>query len=208
MSAPRVSVVAPTFRDWPRAALLVRALLAQTVPDFEILLVNNAPDDPAPADFPIDPRLTLLVEPAPGSYAARNRGAAAARGTFLAFTDSDCIPEPDWLAQFLRAAEGHDGLISGRVAMFSEARPMDRLTWAESYDFFFGITQDVYARDGGMAARAAAVLAHLGVVRAPDDPLLAAFAESTGQGSARALVHLPNHDAFEALLRSLVERRA
>lgn len=148
MSAPRVSVVAPTYHDWARAADLVRALKAQTMPDFEILLVNNAPDDPPPSEFPADSRLRMLSEGAPGSYAARNRGAAAARGRYLAFTDSDCRPEPGWLAAFLDAAADHEGLISGRVAMVSDARPMDRLNWAESYDYFFGINQDIYARDG------------------------------------------------------------
>lgn len=148
MSAPRVSVVAPTYHDWARAADLVRALQSQTMPDFEILLVNNAPDDPPPGDFPADPRLRVLTEGAPGSYAARNCGAAAARGRHLAFTDSDCRPEPGWLAALLAAAESHEGLISGRVEMVSDARPMHRLNWAESYDYFFGINQDVYARDG------------------------------------------------------------
>jgi GT2 family glycosyltransferase len=148
MNAPRISVIAPTWRDWPRAALLVRALSAQTETDFEILLVNNDPDDPKPAEFPDDPRLHVLTEAAPGSYAARNRGAAVARGRYLAFTDSDCVPEPDWLAQFLARARTHDGLISGAVRMVSTERAMDRLNWAESYDYFFGINPEIYARDG------------------------------------------------------------
>lgn len=145
---PRVSVVAPTYRDWERAAHLVHALVAQTMPDFEIILVNNAPQNPPPAGFPEDRRLRILTEARPGSYAARNRGAAAAQGTWLAFTDSDCLPEPDWLAAFLTCARTHDGLISGQVRMFSTARPMKRLNWAESYDYFFGINQDIYVRDG------------------------------------------------------------
>ena len=145
---PRVSVIAPTRHDWPRAALLVRALSAQTETDFEILLVNNDPGDPPPANFPDDPRLRILDEGAPGSYAARNRGAAVARGRYLAFTDSDCVPEPDWLAQFLACARAHDGLISGAVRMVSTERPMHALNWAESYDYFFGINPEIYARDG------------------------------------------------------------
>ena len=148
MSPPLVSVIAPTWQDWPRAALLVRALSGQTETDFEILLVNNDPGDPPPAEFPDDPRLAILTEAAPGSYAARNRGAAAARGRYLAFTDSDCVPDPDWLAQFLACARTHDGLISGAVRMVSTERAMDRLNWAESYDYFFGINPDIYAREG------------------------------------------------------------
>ena len=64
------------------------------------------------------------------------------------FTDSDCRPEPGWLAAFLDCAQTHGGLISGRVDMVSDARPMSRLNWAEAYDYFFGINQDIYARDG------------------------------------------------------------
>jgi GT2 family glycosyltransferase len=58
------------------------------------------------------------------------------------------VPEPDWLAQFLARARTHDGLISGAVRMVSTERAMDRLNWAESYDYFFGINPEIYARDG------------------------------------------------------------
>ena len=92
--------------------------------------------------------LRLLEEARPGSYAARNHGAAQARGRLLAFTDADCTPRPDWLARLARAAAGHDGLISGRVEMVSTRHPMDRLNTAEAYDWFFGINQEIYARDG------------------------------------------------------------
>lgn len=148
MNAPRISIIVPTYRDWTRAGALLRALQAQTRGDFEVLLVNNAPDDPPPPGFPTDPRLHILTEAQPGSYAARNRGAGAARGDWLAFTDSDCLPEPGWLDAFMTAAQQHAGMISGAVQMFSTAHAMDRLNWAESYDYFFGINQDIYARDG------------------------------------------------------------
>ena len=37
--------------------------------------------------------------------AARNRGAAQARGAIIAFTDADCIPHPDWLQRIIRKFE-------------------------------------------------------------------------------------------------------
>jgi GT2 family glycosyltransferase len=43
----------------------------------------------------------LLHQANAGPAAARNRGAAAARGTVLVFTDDDCIPMPDWLDTML-----------------------------------------------------------------------------------------------------------
>ena len=50
------------------------------MPDFEILLVNNAPDDPPPRIFPPIRGCGVLAEGAPGSYAARNRGARGRAG--------------------------------------------------------------------------------------------------------------------------------
>lgn len=38
-----------------------------------------------------------------GAYAARNRGARAARGSILAFCDPDCAPEPRWLSEIEEA---------------------------------------------------------------------------------------------------------
>ena len=47
----------------------------------------------------------LLHQANAGPAAARNRGAAAARGTVLVFTDDDCIPMPDWLDTMLEPFE-------------------------------------------------------------------------------------------------------
>ena len=46
------------------------------------------------------------VEPNAGPAAARNRGAAAATGRFLLFTDDDCLPHPEWLSAYERGFTG------------------------------------------------------------------------------------------------------
>jgi GT2 family glycosyltransferase len=48
--------------------------------------------------------------PGTGPAANRNRGAALARGTWLAFTDDDCLPEPGWLASYQNAIGQHPDL--------------------------------------------------------------------------------------------------
>src|SRR4029078_4401442 len=43
------------------------------------------------------PGFISVIQPNMGLSYARNTGAAAARGEIFAYTDSDCMPEPDWL---------------------------------------------------------------------------------------------------------------
>ncbi len=60
-----------------------------------------------------------------GPAAARNAGWRFARGGVIAFTDDDCIPEPEWLAAGVRAIrEGATG-VSGRVVVPLPEDPTD-----------------------------------------------------------------------------------
>jgi len=95
-SAPDVSVVIPT-RFRPGLVLrAVQGVLAQTMPDLEVIVVVDGPDDETRrtlAAIP-DPRLRVLVQPAKGGAPnARNVGARAARGHWTAMLDDD----DEWL---------------------------------------------------------------------------------------------------------------
>jgi glycosyltransferase involved in cell wall biosynthesis len=60
-----------------------------------------------------------------GPAAARNAGWRFARGGVIAFTDDDCIPEPEWLVAGVRAIrEGATG-VSGRVVVPLPEDPTD-----------------------------------------------------------------------------------
>jgi GT2 family glycosyltransferase len=145
VSAPRFSVVVPVHRHWPLVPELLAALAAQALRDFELVLVNNdAPAPPPPLDLPDNARIVPCA--GPGSYAARNAGAAAARGAWLAFTDADCRPEPGWLAALAAAAETTDGggLLAGPVTM---QLPEAANAFA-AYDLVRGIPQARYVARG------------------------------------------------------------
>ncbi|MFM7142900.1 MAG: glycosyltransferase family A protein, partial [Alphaproteobacteria bacterium] len=51
----------------------------------------------------------LLRQERSGPAAARNRGVREAHGEFVAFTDDDCRPDPQWLATLVDAARARPG---------------------------------------------------------------------------------------------------
>lgn len=126
---PFVSVIIPVLDDPVRLALCLQALEDQTyaADRYEVIVVDNGSvSDLAPVVVAFA-HAQLAVEPRRGSYAARNMGIGLARGEVLAFTDSDCIPQPDWLEAGVARLMGAAGcgLVGGRVAIFArdERRP-------------------------------------------------------------------------------------
>ena len=159
---PRVSVIVPVYRDWVLAPALLAALAAQSLPAaaFEVLLVDNDPEGPgAPPPSALPANARILDCPAPGAYAARNFGAARARGDLLVFTDADCAPEPGWLAALVAAAEAApDRLVAGPVRMLPPPlRPDGRPNPYAAYDGLRGIPQERYVRLGYAATANLAV---------------------------------------------------
>jgi glycosyltransferase involved in cell wall biosynthesis len=114
---PSLSVVIPA---WNRAGSItssVASVLAQDFGDFEVVVVDDGSTDSTAdvvASIP-DPRLRLVRTPHQGVSAARNTGAATARGSALIFLDSDDEALPGWLAQLGRPIlDGHyDLVVSG-----------------------------------------------------------------------------------------------
>ncbi|MEL6939337.1 MAG: glycosyltransferase family 2 protein [Cyanobacteria bacterium J06598_1] len=137
MSSPFVSVIVPVFNDAARLRLCLSAIAQQTydTANYEVVVVDNGSEPAAQiaavvADFSF---ARYALELQPGSYAARNKGLMLAKGEILAFTDSDCIPSPNWLEKGvtqLTAAEGC-GLVAGRIQLFFRG---DRANPVELYE--------------------------------------------------------------------------
>ena len=142
-----VSVIIPVYNDIARLALCLRALARQSYPAdrFEIIVVDNGAT-PAVAQTLAElyPRVTFAFEPAPGSYAARNRGIELARGRIIAFTDSDCIPAADWIESGVAAlaTTANCGLVAGRIEFFY-TNP-EKPNAAELFERVSGFPQEKY----------------------------------------------------------------
>lgn len=104
---PTVSVVVPVYN---RAHLLgetLRALLAQTRPADEIIVIDDGSTDGSTDVARSFGTAVRVVETSNGGPArARNRGLAEAQGDFIQFMDSDDLPTPRFLASRLEAITG------------------------------------------------------------------------------------------------------
>lgn len=100
MSLPAVSVVVPTRNRAQLLPHLLAALDRLDYPEIELVIVDDASTDDTPnvlRSWAGTDRQALRQPEARGSYAARNVGWRAARGEWIAFTDDDCQPRPDWI---------------------------------------------------------------------------------------------------------------
>ena len=138
---PFVSVIVPVWNDRTRLRLLLDALSAQAYPKsrYEVIVVDNGSTDGSDAVAARYAVVVLSETGAQSSYAARNRGIEAAKGSILAFTDSDCIPMRDWLGNGVRALTEHNAdLAGGQVRFFFSPSK----TGAELYDSISNFTQE------------------------------------------------------------------
>jgi GT2 family glycosyltransferase len=99
---PLFSIIVPTYNRPQQLAVCLEALarLDYSRDRFEVIVVNDGSDvSPEHVVSSFRERLDLKLINAVhgGPAAARNKGAAMAKGHFLAFTDDDCQPFPDWL---------------------------------------------------------------------------------------------------------------
>jgi O-antigen biosynthesis protein len=111
--APRVSVIVPVYNGGRVVCETVRCLLRQTFPPAEIIVVDDGSTDDTLALLKgFGDQIILLTQANGGPASARNHGLRVATGDFVAFTDSDCLPQPGWLSGLM---EGFTGAAVGGV---------------------------------------------------------------------------------------------
>ena len=118
----RVSVIIPVYDDVRLEACLGSILpqvRSDSCEDTEVIVVDNG-SGPEVAEIcdRFGDSVVYLHEPKKGSYAARNAGLRIAQGDLYAFTDADCLPNPDWLHIGRRAFENGDAhVLTGPVQL-------------------------------------------------------------------------------------------
>jgi GT2 family glycosyltransferase len=118
---PVVTIVIPTFGRPLQLQACLAALAEQILPEpWEVVVVDDGSPQSIEAMGPAwAGRLDLRVirQDNAGPAAARNRGVQEARGTWIAFTDDDCRPEPQWLETLVRAAREQPGALVGGTTL-------------------------------------------------------------------------------------------
>ena len=151
---PRVSVVVPHYSDFERLDLCLAALERQAFPrqQFEIVVADN--DSPQGRDAVakvVAGRARLTFVTTKGAGPARNGGVAAARGEVIAFTDSDCVPEPGWLAAGVQALARSD-LVGGAMRVL--VNDPARITPEEAFEVLFAFDNRGYVEKKGFSVSA------------------------------------------------------
>ena len=123
-----VSVVVAVRNARASIAACVDSLLALDPAPIEVLVVDNGSTD-GTLDVlgGYGERIAVLHEPVRGAGAARNAGIRAARGQIVAFTDADCVVEPDWLDELVGAlADPNVGIVGGTILAADPTNPVER----------------------------------------------------------------------------------
>jgi GT2 family glycosyltransferase len=107
---PLVSVVMVTHGNWPLVRRALEALLENTEPVYELVVVDSASPDETPQQLSeeLEGATMLLSETNLGFGQGSNRGAEAARGRYLVFLNSDALVEPGWLEPLLETISGDE----------------------------------------------------------------------------------------------------
>jgi GT2 family glycosyltransferase len=95
--APFVSIIVCSYNGAPTLAACLDSLGKLNYPEYEVILVDDGSTDNTASIAAQFPQVRYIHQSNHGLSHARNTGAAAAKGEVLAYTDSDCMVDADWL---------------------------------------------------------------------------------------------------------------
>jgi glycosyltransferase involved in cell wall biosynthesis len=175
---PKVSVVIPTYNRATTVPRAIESVLAQTVTDLEVIVVDDGSSDDTGKVLGemFGDRIRYYAQVNQGASVARNRGVEEARGEWIAFLDSDDLWEKDKLEWQLKALERFAPQCRGcytdtRFFNHPETRTMFQLVEQEyRHEGTMGVSPDVLPRlvrpgGAGMVVCLSSLVARTDVVR-------------------------------------------
>jgi len=122
MQKPFISIIVPSLNAENTIERCIKSLIDQEYPKnkCEIIVVdNNSQDATLILLQKYGNWITVLHENEQGSYRARNKAISYAKGQILAFTDSDCIADKNWLLSLSNGFRDKNvKIVGGRIRSF------------------------------------------------------------------------------------------
>jgi glycosyltransferase involved in cell wall biosynthesis len=151
-----ISVIIPARDAEATLGATLTALADQDLDlEYEVVVVDDGSRDGTAAVAEAAAGVRVIRQAPAGPGPARNRGASAASGRLLAFTDADCVPTQGWLRAGVAALEGAD-LVQGTVRPHPDEvlRPLDRTIWVNGRVALYEtanllVTRELFDRLGG-----------------------------------------------------------
>ncbi len=168
-----ISVIIPCYNAEKTILRTLEALGKQTTKGFEVVLADDgSKDNTVKIAKPFKPKnfkLIVLAEKHAGPAAQRNRGAEKAGGDILLFTDSDCVPDRNWVEEMAKpfsdkAVVGVSGAyktfnndkLIARFEGYEIAKRHERLAKQKYIDFIgsfsAGYRKNIFRKFGGFSA--------------------------------------------------------
>lgn len=95
----KISIVIPVYNEGEHLGACLKAIVAQTVKPYEVIVVDNNSSDNSTQIAESFGFVKLLREPKQGVVHARNRGFDAAKGEIIGRIDADTLLPTDWVDQ-------------------------------------------------------------------------------------------------------------
>jgi glycosyltransferase involved in cell wall biosynthesis len=153
-----ISVLVPSYKNADKLKTCLDALNNQTLDraGFEVIVIDNAPSTDTKEVCEQFPLVRYFIETNPGSYAARNKGLKESLGDIIAFTDSDCIVDPDWLRNAKEVMDKScTDLLAGRINILvtnsqNVYEVFDKTNGFKQFTYFsngqYGATANLFAK--------------------------------------------------------------
>lgn len=130
MYSPILSIIVPVYKTEPYHDACVKSIMAQTLQDWEMILVDDGSPDRCPEmcdEYASqDNRIKVIHQHNGGLSRARNQGVLNSSGKYIAFVDSDDDIAPDTYKGNIEFLEQHPDV---DVVQF----PMWRIGWGDQY---------------------------------------------------------------------------
>jgi GT2 family glycosyltransferase len=149
-SLPLVSVIIPHYNDFDQLKHCLTRLRRQTLSSerFEVIVADNNSKGGVHEVRRIASDIVVVAATIQGAGPARNAGVAVARGSVLAFLDSDCFADENWLLEGISAL-GRFDYVGGQV--ITQIGSPSEITLAEAVEAVFAFNFKKYIEQHGFS---------------------------------------------------------